>query len=183
MPVFKKDGKFIEWSGPNVRCSMCATGFMHRNSASSHFDSNCHKNRLEEYESGCRLTDSDIPSKYAIAKLLGHSEWRNDLKARIYDYAVDKKGSPLTIRNLYRHYRKMEVTSLLELSIWKSSICGDVFLNLQEVYDCKALQVDFDPFEYIREKRITSGAEVIVPLVTPSWLHPSCLSILSVTFY
>lgn len=59
----------------------------------------------------------------------------------------------------------MEVTSLLELSLWNSSICGDNFLNLQEVYNCQTPQVDFDPFEYIREKRVTSGAEVIVLLV------------------
>jgi len=166
MPTSTQDGKFIIWSGPHVRCSMCATGFMDRNDASSHFNSYCHKQRMAEYEGGCRLIQFDIPSKRAIDKDLGHSAWRNDLKARIYDYAVGTKGSPLEIQNLYCNYRKMEVTSLLELSLWKSSICGDVFLNLQEVYDCKALQVDFDPFEYIREKRVTSGAEVIVPLVT-----------------
>jgi len=88
------------------------------------------------------------------------------MKARVYDYAVTKVGSPLEINKLYLKYCRMEVTSLLELIIWKASICGDIFLTLQEVHDYKALDEDFDPLGYIRDKHITSGVEVIVPLVT-----------------
>jgi hypothetical protein len=53
------------------------------------------KKRMAEYRGGFRLIQFDIPNKCAIDKDPGHSAWRNDLKARIYDYAVDTKGSPL----------------------------------------------------------------------------------------
>ena len=60
---------------------------------------------MAEYEGGFRLIQFDIPNKCAIDKDPGHSVWRNDLKARIYDYAVDTQGG-ITIgkQNFYYNF-------------------------------------------------------------------------------
>ena len=53
---------------------------------------------------------------------------------------------------------------LLELAVWKASICDyDHFESLQEVSDYSALEDGFDSVEFVKQKRITRGGSSDYP--------------------
>jgi hypothetical protein len=73
------------------------------------------------------------------------------------------------VRTLVERYEQMERLSLLELAIWKANCInhGLAFSTMQEIDDYGALESGFDPLVYIQQKRITSGAAVIIENVLP----------------
>jgi hypothetical protein len=59
---------------------------------------------------------------------------------------------------------------LLALAVWRTSCLhwGDIeFQSMQEMEDLRATDHVFDPSEYKRERRIKSGADVIIRGVLP----------------
>ena len=88
------------------------------------------------------------------------------MKAKMYDHIM--KGTP-TMESLEASvliYEKKEKASLVELAILKASICDNIYFDsLQEIRDYSILEKDFEPYRFIKERRIICGSEVIVPLV------------------
>jgi hypothetical protein len=93
---------------------------------------------------------------------LGLEQWKiwakNDMEAALKSLTDSQKSDKKTkqefvrrmVNEMLEKYEKMERTSLLELAVWKAK-----FLSMQEIEG-------FDPVEYRRDCRITSGADVIV---------------------
>lgn len=72
----------------------------------------------------------------------------------------------LTLDSMIHKYMKMEQTSLLELALWKASIADGVFFSrIDDAREYAALEETFDSQEYIRNARIASGCETVIPLV------------------
>ena len=178
MPSFREYMHHIERIGRyHVRCTLCSTGDMHRNCALSHFRSGGHtyavvkeeqetRLRVTKEEQETRLHSSMLPTGARIDICLGSEVWKRNIKALIYDFVYANIGSEEHIERHYKLYCRMEKSSLLELALWKASICDYVhFETLQDVYDYSALEEDFDPVDFVRQKRITSGVEVIIPRV------------------
>ena len=167
MPSFQQYTHHIERMGRyHVRCTLCSTGDMHKNCALSHFRSWGHRYAVEKEEQETRLHSSMLPTGARIAICLGSEVWKRNIKALIYDFVYANIGSAEHIKRQYELYCRMEKTSLLELALWKASICDDVhFETLQDVYDYSALEENFEPVDFVRQKRITSGVEVIIPRV------------------
>ena len=59
----------------------------------------------------------------------------------------------------------MERVFLLELGIWKAACLVPDCHNLQDVANLHAKDTSFDITEYKKQRRITSGAEIIIPRV------------------
>ena len=96
---------------------------------------------------------------------LGLPRWRNEIKACLYDYIQTGGDESVLIRTVKR-FLLLERLSLLELALWKASICdGVLFSSMQEMREYEVLDSAFDPNAYATEKRVTSGCEVIIPLV------------------
>ena len=68
-------------------------------------------------------------------------------------------------------YEEMEHTmTILALAVWRTSCLhwGDIpFKSMQEMEDLRTTDDAFDPSEYKRERRIKSGADVIIRGVLP----------------
>ena len=167
MPSFREYMHHIERIGRyHVRCTLCSTVDMHRNNALSHFRSGGHTYAVVKEEQETRLHSSMLPTGARIDICLGSEVWKRNIKALIYDFVYANIGSEEHIERHYKLYCRMEKSSLLELALWKASICDYVhFETLQDVYDYSALEEDFDPVDFVRQKRITSGVEVIIPRV------------------
>jgi hypothetical protein len=78
------------------------------------------------------------------------------------------------IQEIYKrlsNYEEMEPTILLlALVVWRTSCLhwGHIqFQSMQEMEDLRATDDTFDPWEYKRERRIKSGADVIIRGVLP----------------
>lgn len=59
----------------------------------------------------------------------------------------------------------MEVSSILELAIWKTSVLGSYFDDMQQVYDYSSLDANFDRKRYTKDVLLCCGSSVIVPIV------------------
>ena len=62
-------------------------------------------------------------------------------------------------------YERKGITSLLELAVWKASICNLHFSSIEEMKEYPVLETSFNPSEYMRTRRVTSGCAVIIPQV------------------
>ena len=178
MPSLRDFTYHIERHGRyRLRCTLCNTGFMHRNGAGSHFESYFHRilaqkeaeaERLRILKAARiqRLHSIMLPSWADIEIYLGSDAWKRNMKVLMYDFITANLGSEAQIKSQYEVYCRMETTSLLELAVWKASICDYVhFESFQEVYDYSALEEGFDSLEFVKQNRITSGAAVIIPRV------------------
>ena len=153
-----KKRKLFEYIGEHhVRCIICGTGEMHINGASRHF--NCREHRENERNA----VWLDIKERN-----LNYMEFTGAVHVRC---KICKTGL-MHINGAHGHFdssphnTRIEQITLLEMMIWKASICDGVFFRtIQEVRDYSFLDQNFDPFEYMRKKRLVDGATVIIPLV------------------
>ena len=124
----------------------------------------------EETTAAAAAAETEKRRKYTalLAATLGQTglpRWRNEIKACLYDYIQTGGDESVLIRTVKR-FLLLERLSLLELALWKASICdGVLFSSMQEMREYEVLDSAFDPNAYATEKRVTSGCEVIIPLV------------------
>jgi ankyrin repeat protein len=104
---------------------------------------------------------------------LGLAQWKIDVKELINAMTEDDSNME-TVKEIYERlskYEEMEHTiSLLGLAVWRTSCLhwGDIkFKSMQQMEDLRATDGAFDPAEYKRERRIKSGAGVIIRGVLP----------------
>ena len=77
-------------------------------------------------------------------------------------YAVIKKN----VENIFKKYQKLEITSLLELALWKANIVDNIFFSsMAEMREYSILEPTFHVDEHVKEKKITCGSSVVIPLV------------------
>ena len=87
---------------------------------------------------------------------------KNTIEESNRELNCDKKK----VKEALLRYEEMERLSLLELAVTKSSVCDGVyFTNLEQMKEYSVLEEGFDRSKYLKRARITSGAEVIIPLV------------------
>jgi hypothetical protein len=104
---------------------------------------------------------------------LGLAQWKIEVEKLINDMRAD--GSKMEkVQQIYKRlskYEEMEHTmSLLALAVWRTSCLhwgGIQFKSMQQMEDLQAADGAFDPSEYTRERRIKSGADVIIRGVLP----------------
>ena len=72
---------------------------------------------------------------------------------------------PADILRVLEMYERKEIASLLELAIWKVNICRVHFSSVQEMKEYPVLDSSFDPSEYARTRRVTSGCTVVITQV------------------
>ncbi len=104
---------------------------------------------------------------------LGLAQWIIGVEELI-NAMTEEDSKTKKVRKIYARlseYEEMERTiSLLALAVWRTSCLkwGDIkFKSMQEMEDLRATDETFDPVEYKRERRIKSGADVIIRGVLP----------------
>ena len=172
-PTQRRNVPYVNGTKRWCTCLLCGTGEM-RGAVTirSHFEGSSHAanyERVKALETAERLAaEAEKRRNYSavLTASLGQirlTRWRNEIKAFLYDYIQTGNAGHLTrASRLYL----MEKFSLLELALWKANICdGIVFSSMQEMREYEVLDSAFDPNAYATEKRMTSGCEVIIPLV------------------
>jgi ankyrin repeat protein len=107
---------------------------------------------------------------------LGLQQWRIGIEELINTMRQeDSTREKLTkVRQIYTRLSNYEenepAISLLALAIWRTSCLkwGDIqFKSIQDMDDLRVMDETFDPVEYKNERRIKSGADVIIRGVLP----------------
>jgi hypothetical protein len=168
-----------------IRCDLCGTGSMLKRSPSiaSHFNGSRHRiryhtvKRNQERKMVSQMVGQKIEATQCLnarTDQLGLASWKRHVHSHMYLNACNGEPHILAsctesftnILKLLEKYETMELTSLLELAILKHAVCSRYgFSSMQELYDYKALEDDFDPSEFLRSQGITCGSNVIIPLV------------------
>jgi ankyrin repeat protein len=99
---------------------------------------------------------------------LGLGQWKMDVEELVN--AMTEEGSKEKVQEIYERlskYEEMELISLLELAIWRTSCLngGGIkrkFDSMREIEDLLATDEAFHLAEYRRERRIKSGAGAII---------------------
>jgi hypothetical protein len=104
---------------------------------------------------------------------LGLQQWKIDVEKLIKDMTAGGSKTK-KVKEIYKRLsncEEMEHTmSLLALAVWRTSCLhwGDItFKSMQDMEDLRTVDDAFDPSEYKRERRIKSGADVIIRGVLP----------------
>jgi hypothetical protein len=104
---------------------------------------------------------------------LGLEQWRIGVEELINALTADDSKAK-KVQEIYERlskYEEMEhALSLLALAVWRTSCLhwgGITFKSMQEIEDLQATDDAFHPAEYKRERRIRSGADVIIRGVLP----------------
>ena len=173
-PTQRRNVLYVEGSERHCRCLLCDTGYMNGSSITDHFQGSTHARKyrrvqtLEEEAAAAAAAEERrklcASISAAAQRKIGLPRWRNEIKASMYDYIQTGNADDLT--RTVKRFSLLEELSLLELALWKTNICdGIVFSSIQEMREYGVLDPAFDPNEYAKEKRVTSGCEVIIPLV------------------
>ena len=152
-------------------CVLCNTGSMHKNNVASHVNGSSHRlnRQCNCWKDRAVLIDSTCPASHI--ERLGLLSWRQAIKADIHDYIFNGSSDfahpvPTSITQRLDTYTKLEKTSLLEIAVWKASCLwfdGCInFHTMQDVVDLWAMDENFDPVTYKKERRFTSSVAVIM---------------------
>lgn len=172
--ILTQDGSYAQTS-----CALCGTGWMSTAARKAHMQGSFHKlqyervRALEAEEAERKRKEAEekrVGSRYLEMKTLeprvsqlGLESWRSATKRAMFDYA-GAWYSRDSVDALLGRYEQKERLSLLELAVWKCRIAdGIYFPNIDMVREYPALDEGFDAKEYIRNARICSGSEIIVP--------------------
>jgi hypothetical protein len=155
-------------NGGGWHCLLCHAGPMRKNRVRHHRNGTGHSSAIKELAQERSVFE-------ARTKTLGHELWRHCVKAakstpvRINASVEDRRAHYFYFLRTLETCEQMERLSLLELAIWKVSCIanGVVFSTMREIDDYWALESSFDPRVYLQQKRITSGATVIIENVLP----------------
>ena len=134
-------------------CERCDTGrfvaFSLSAPSQSDISGRRHTMKLQKVEDKKRMSRRVEVTKQAEKYVapLGLQRWKWHMKSLFYDFIMNgdpDKESATNIDVKFGHYYAMEITSLLELAIWKQSILRGFFDEMQEVHDYAALDGQFD---------------------------------------
>ena len=168
------------------RCNLCGTGWMNEQSRKMHFQGSRHaKNyrilEVEQQKKNTLEAKAEFGSKvmqfiYSMKDLdervahLGLRSWKLEMNHLMYRFVTVELsfGEYVTKEHVLDRlsmYETMEALSLLELALWKTNVTArSSFSSVQEVKECNSDE-EFDKIKFLREARITSGSEIIIPLV------------------
>ena len=98
---------------------------------------------------------------------LGLAKWQQHVKQLMYEYIAHLSWRGIDkVLVVLKKYELMEQLSLLEMAIWKSSICdGLIFSSIEDMRQYVILEENFDVKTYTENLRIVSGCAIIIPLV------------------
>jgi hypothetical protein len=167
--------------GKEVCCLLCGTGWMPPSSRKAHFNGSTHASNYSRVQAAERRQKENELTLDRIQKMkeielrihrLGLRKWQNSMKSLMYEYTVHGAGDGVGVDeydgvlNKLKKYERMECVSLLELAIWKASICdGLVFASMVELRQYKVLEEDFDSTAYSKKRLVESGSHFIIPRV------------------
>ena len=165
------------------RCLLCDTGRMNINNARGHINGGNHRWRKKE-----TVQKEFVFIRVNVQRLLRPhiamldlAIWRMHVKAEILDSidaqdSIQVSSAPseriwMNALNLLAKYEKIERISLLELAVWRASClsfdgCMD-FDTMQDILDRWAMDEDFDPVEYKKQRRYSSQVAVVIREVLP----------------
>lgn len=174
-------------SDGDVRCDLCGTGWMPRRQRIAHFRGARHHRRykhVEELERKAQEEEAIVEAEkravqqaiserldatqslQARAEKLGHPSWQNAILAGLFKHVKDEDFGLDQIKSMLKTYEQMERLSLLELAVWKASLCeGAIFRTTEDIHEQAALNPQFDASSYMQARRIAGGCDVIVPAV------------------
>jgi hypothetical protein len=152
-------------------CLPCNAGPMRMNRVRHHRNGSRHSNACKELMQERSVFKSRI-------KMLGYGPWQQIVEGAISPVRKntslrDRRAHYFRFVQTLERYEQMERLSLLELAIWKAKCIdkptayGVVFSTMQEIDDYWTLESSFDPLVYRQQKRITSGAAVIIENILP----------------
>jgi hypothetical protein len=173
-----RDVPYVEKAGKQVCCLLCGTGWMKSYARQGHFNGSIHalnystvqaaEKRQEDNELMRNRSQKMIEIEMQVSRL-GLCKWQNSMKSLMYEYTVHGAagmGGYDGVINKLRKFERMECASLLELAIWKASICdGLVFTSVVEMRQYKVLEEDFDAAAYSKKRLVESGSQIIIPRV------------------
>ena len=178
----------------SLRCLLCRTGWMFRKPG-KHFHGSTHRKkyyavkRAEEEaqaaeatrtrNAGCLSTVEWFQSYVGRVASLGLPQWQHHVQSQLFRSFFPSASNGSTIcangmteeqkhstLELILKYERMEVTSLLELALWKASIVSSgLFLSVHEMKEYPILDREFDAREYAARKREACGSAGVIPLV------------------
>jgi hypothetical protein len=144
------------------RCLLCDTGFMYRETRRSHFSGQRHAQRYNYLRQQEELVFRHSMFRINEKRIerLGSTKWKYDLKVIALNFLTAEHAMISDFEANLDKFERMEVSSLLELAIWKAFKCTDASTCLQDFTkgeDCK------HKTEFVRFHN--TGCEVIIPLV------------------
>lgn len=168
---YERNEKYMITVYDRVCCTLCHKE-MHVRCWRSHFVSLGHEQEVKSSEVGKERLKriEDFKHLRSLVERLTYSPWRQEMKERMYNYLFlveeeEKKAHLAESKRRFCQINAMEVSSNLELAIWKTSVLGSYFDDMQDVYDYPSLDVNFDPKCYTKDVLFSCGSSVIIPLV------------------
>lgn len=168
---YESNEQFMQFTADRVRCTLCDKE-MHVRCWQSHFLSSRHEQEVQSFKVGKERLEriKDFNSIRSLVERLSYSPWRQEMKERMYNYLFlveegEKKTHLAESKRRLCQINAMEVSSNLELAIWKTSILGSYFDDMQDIYDYSSLDVNFDRKRYTKDVLVSCGSSVIIPLV------------------
>ena len=160
-------------SSKEIRCKLCGTGKMPRHNYMKHICGLKHRSRMEEIRTAnqqSRKYGSGDPLFLFNLDFVDYPKWKIILKSHMFDYLNSGESSKdiqlRKLRSQLHKYEQMEVTSLLELAIWKAKIISNgEFDSVPDMKEYVALDQNFNPKTYANDLRMTCGSQVIIPQV------------------
>jgi hypothetical protein len=165
--------KFVVPEGRgNYRCLLCATSGIQQRTAHRHFGSLNHRTRhavilqCQQQEYHERIAVKFMKNCNALVlPLIQHAPWRRKMKSILFDLLMGLK-SFCECELFFAKVLRMEALSLLELALWKAKIAnGITFSSIQDMREYPTLDIDFNVQRFGYEMRVSSGAQVVLPLV------------------
>ena len=174
-----RDVDYVEKKGSSVRCLLCKTGWMHSTGRMAHFKGNNHEQQYNQVVREAkkykiaRARDCIFKLYYSNKEVnsITHLKWKADVMSQLLEQMKDPEKHLTNsnyngIATTIQKYIRMEVTSLLEESLWKANICNSgLFSSVREVKEYPILEEGFDFKDFLKVKKITCGSEIVIPQV------------------
>jgi len=184
-----RDASYVEINEEEDKymCNLCNTGWMNDRARKNHFHGSRHaknykllseeQNRRNALRGKAEFGAKVMQFIYNMKSLddrvaqLGLRKWKLEMHHLMYRFVTVELmyGAYVTkeyVLDRLHLYETMEKLSLLEMALWKTNICTrSSFSSVQQVKASTLSVHEFDRDKFLREARITSGSEVIVPLV------------------
>lgn len=160
-------------SSEEIYCKLCHTGKMTSHTYRKHLRGLRHRSRMNEIRSSnqeSRKYGTGDPLFLFNLDFIEYPKWKIILKSHMFDYLNSHKYSKdiqlRKLRSQLNKYEKMELSSLLELAIWKAKIISTAeFDSVQDMKEYVTLDQNFNPQTYANDLRMTCGCQVIIPQV------------------
>ena len=179
-----RDVEYVSHQGNTVACALCGTGWMNRDQRIHHFHGGRHEmryNAVQNLEASINRSKEiaqrfdQVGTMRYEASRLKLDRWKHHVGSLLLEHVEGKPNILATAKRQIDVYKLMETTSLLELACCKFHILSTgIFSSLEEVREYISLDQRFDYMRFMQEKRVQSGAQIIIPNVL-AFLPKTCL--------